>query len=118
MKVDEDSINSEIRYITIELMKIAAQRNITFEEASREFLRNATFLKRLIEISESTDQMSRVLMSNFNLEKKKLYSLSERQQDKETGEQAQKSEHSPNSKQAPKSKHSPNSEQLLKKKKK
>ncbi|MEM4590052.1 MAG: hypothetical protein QXK21_02190 [Candidatus Micrarchaeia archaeon] len=65
---DEDSINSEIRYITIELMKIAAQRGITFEEAARDFLKNAIFLKRLIEITESTDQMSRVLLSKINME--------------------------------------------------
>jgi hypothetical protein len=65
---DDDSINGEIRYITIELMKIAAQRNITFEQAAREFLKNAIFLKRLIEITESTDQISRVLSSQIPLQ--------------------------------------------------
>ncbi|MCW1309760.1 MAG: hypothetical protein QXP04_03620 [Candidatus Nanoarchaeia archaeon] len=65
---EDDSINSEIRYITIELMKIAAQRGITFEEAAREFLKNAIFFKRLIEITESTDQMSRVLLSKITLQ--------------------------------------------------
>ncbi len=65
---DDDSINSEIRYITIELMKIAAQRGITFEEAAREFLKNAIFFKRLIEITESTDQMSRVLLSKMTIQ--------------------------------------------------
>jgi len=65
---DDGSINSEIRYITIELMKIAAQRNITFEQAAREFLKNASFLKRLIEITESTDQVSRILSSQFALQ--------------------------------------------------
>ncbi|MEM3431707.1 MAG: hypothetical protein QXF07_02690 [Candidatus Micrarchaeia archaeon] len=65
---DEDSVNSEIRYITIELMKIAAQKGITFEEVAREFLKNAIFLKRLIEITESTDQMSRVILSKINME--------------------------------------------------
>ncbi|MCX8202679.1 MAG: hypothetical protein N3G74_02655 [Candidatus Micrarchaeota archaeon] len=65
---EDDSINSEIRYITIELMKIAAQRGITFEEAAREFLKNAVFLKRLIEITESTDQMSRVLLSKLSMQ--------------------------------------------------
>ncbi|MCS7109349.1 MAG: hypothetical protein NZ903_00950 [Candidatus Micrarchaeota archaeon] len=64
---DDDSVNSEIRYITIELMKIAAQRGITFEEAAREFLKNAVFLKRLIEISESTDQMSKILLSKYSI---------------------------------------------------
>jgi len=65
---DEGSVNSEIRYITIELMKIAAQRNITFEQAAREFLKNANFLKRLIEISESTDQVSKILSSQIPLQ--------------------------------------------------
>lgn len=65
---DEDSINSEIRYITIELMKIAAEKGITFEEAARDFLKNAIFLKRLIEITESTDQMSRVLLSKISMQ--------------------------------------------------
>ncbi len=65
---DDDSTNSEIRFITIELMKIAAQKGITFEEAAREFLKNAVFLKRLIEITESTDQISRVLSSRFPIQ--------------------------------------------------
>jgi len=69
MLEDDDSTNSEIRYITIELMKIATQKGVTFEEASREFLKNAVFLKRLIEITESTDQISRVLASRFPIEK-------------------------------------------------
>ena len=68
MLEEDDSINSEIRFITIELMKIAAQKGITFEEASREFLKNAVFLKRLIEITESTDQISRVISSRFPLQ--------------------------------------------------
>ena len=65
---EDDSTNSEIRFITIELMKIAAQKGITFEEASREFLKNAVFLKRLIEITESTDQISRVLSSRLPMQ--------------------------------------------------
>lgn len=69
MAIDEESVNSEIRYITIELMKIAAQKGTTFEETARDFLKNATFLKRLIEISESTDQMSRVLLSQIRMQK-------------------------------------------------
>ena len=68
MLEEDDSTNSEIRFITIELMKIATQKGITFEEASREFLKNAVFLKRLIEITESTDQISRVLSSRFPIQ--------------------------------------------------
>ncbi len=80
---DEDSINSEIRYITIELMKIAAQRGITFEEAARDFLKNATFLKRLIEITESTDQISRVMLSKYTMQREEARNVSEYEKDKE-----------------------------------
>ena len=46
---DNGSINSELRYITIELMKIAAQRNASFEDVCQEFLLNANHLHGLIQ---------------------------------------------------------------------
>ncbi len=45
---DLASINSELRYITIELMKLAAQRGIPFEEALGEFLKNTSTLRNSI----------------------------------------------------------------------
>lgn len=96
MEMDEDSINSEIRYITIELMKIAAQKNITFEEAAREFLKNAIFLKRLIEITESTDQMSRVLLSKFSQDRENLHSYSLQQATKHQEQKQEQTKESEN----------------------
>jgi hypothetical protein len=49
---DVEGVNSELRYITIELMKIAAQRKQPFAEVAREFLQNTNLLQRLIETSE------------------------------------------------------------------
>lgn len=49
---DIESVNSELRYITIELMKIAAQKKISFDEAALEFLKNATLLQKMIESSD------------------------------------------------------------------
>ena len=42
---DLASINSEIRFITLELMKLAAQRGVSFDEVLDEFLQNATVLR-------------------------------------------------------------------------
>ena len=41
-------VNAELRYITVELMKIASQRNISFEEISQEYINNVYFLDRAI----------------------------------------------------------------------
>jgi hypothetical protein len=49
---DMESVNSELRYITIELMKIAAQRKQPFAEMAKEFLQNTNLLQRMIEASE------------------------------------------------------------------
>ena len=46
---DMESVNSELRYITIELMKIAAQRKQPFAEMAKEFLQNTNLLQRMIE---------------------------------------------------------------------
>jgi hypothetical protein len=42
------SVNAELRYITVELMKIASQRNISFEEVAGEYVNNVYFLDRAI----------------------------------------------------------------------
>jgi len=41
-------VNAELRYITVELMKIASQRNIPFEEIAREYIENVYFLDAAI----------------------------------------------------------------------
>ncbi|MGB9703663.1 MAG: hypothetical protein ACP5HJ_01025 [Candidatus Micrarchaeia archaeon] len=51
MKEDYE-INSEIRYLTIELMKLAIQNKKSFKEISQEFIKNAFYLKELIKKSE------------------------------------------------------------------
>ncbi|RME79883.1 MAG: hypothetical protein D6769_01145 [Methanobacteriota archaeon] len=43
------SANSELRYITLELMKIATKRGVAFEEVCKEFLGNVNELHRAIE---------------------------------------------------------------------
>lgn len=58
---DIESVNGELRYITIELMKIAAQRKRPFDEVAREFLQNTTLLQRMIEVSEGSEAMPRFL---------------------------------------------------------
>ncbi len=39
------AINSEMRYLCLELMKIATQRNVPFEQVTREFIANTNKLK-------------------------------------------------------------------------
>jgi hypothetical protein len=47
--MEEDyEINSEIRYLTIELMKLAYQNKKSFKQVSKEFVKNAFYLKELI----------------------------------------------------------------------
>jgi len=41
--------NSELRYLTLELMKIAVKKNKSFEEVAREFIKNVYYLQQLIE---------------------------------------------------------------------
>ncbi|MDO8340200.1 MAG: hypothetical protein Q7T16_06100 [Candidatus Burarchaeum sp.] len=41
-------VNAELRYITVELMKIAAQRNITFDEIAQEYIGNVYCLDRSV----------------------------------------------------------------------
>ncbi len=42
------SINSEIRYITLELMKLASRRRTSFAEVANEFISNAYILENVI----------------------------------------------------------------------
>ncbi len=46
---DVESSNSEIRYLTIELMKIAVQKGKSFDEVAEEFISNVIKLKDMIE---------------------------------------------------------------------
>ncbi len=39
------AINSEMRYLCLELMKIAGQRNTSFDQVMREFISNTNTLK-------------------------------------------------------------------------
>lgn len=47
------AVNSELRFITLELMKIAAQKNKSFDAVMREFVGNAFKLKRTLHRSET-----------------------------------------------------------------
>jgi hypothetical protein len=44
----ENAVNSEIRYIALELMKIAARGGKEFKAVAGEYLDNAELLKRMI----------------------------------------------------------------------
>jgi|GEM_PF-1640639 hypothetical protein len=50
--VDLAYANSEIRNLTLELMKIALQERKPFREVAREFVKNTIYLKNLIEEAE------------------------------------------------------------------
>ncbi len=43
-----ESANSELRYLTLELMKIAVRRRKSFDVVAKEFIRNTYYLKNLI----------------------------------------------------------------------
>ena len=42
------SINAEIRYLTIELMKIAIKKKKSFKKVAKEFVKNARTLQNII----------------------------------------------------------------------
>lgn len=48
------AVNSELRFITLELMKIAAQQNKDFDQVLREFMHNAFHLRRALLRHETT----------------------------------------------------------------
>ncbi|MCX6769612.1 MAG: hypothetical protein NT051_02945 [Candidatus Micrarchaeota archaeon] len=45
---DESAANSEMRYITLELMKLAQKSGRSFAEVAEEYLKNAHKLQRMI----------------------------------------------------------------------
>jgi len=49
MLEDLSNINTELRYITVELMKIAAKRKVSFEVVAKEFLNNTYLLHEMID---------------------------------------------------------------------
>jgi hypothetical protein len=49
MLEDVTNINTEIRYMTVELMKIAAKRKVGFDVVAKEFLENTYLLHDMIE---------------------------------------------------------------------
>ena len=46
---DTESSNTEIRYLTLELMKIAVKEGKSFDEVAEEFIRNTMKLREMIE---------------------------------------------------------------------
>jgi hypothetical protein len=50
--MDREKIYSEIRYITIELMKIANERKVSFKKVAKEFIDNVNDLIKMIESNE------------------------------------------------------------------
>lgn len=55
MEFEEDgpyAANSELRYITLELMRLAEKKNVTFEQMADEYVKNTFHLKKLIEEKE------------------------------------------------------------------
>ena len=63
IEYDRESANSEIRYLTLELMKIAIRKNKSFEEVAQEFIRNVYYMRDLIskieDLSKSKDSHER-----------------------------------------------------------
>lgn len=47
------AINSEMRYLCLELMKIATQRNVAFSQVVREFIDNTNALKMAMANAEN-----------------------------------------------------------------
>ena len=59
MEFEEDepySANSELRYITLELMRLADKKNISFGQMAEEYISNTFHLKKLIEEKESPEK--------------------------------------------------------------
>ena len=55
MEFEEDgpyAANSELRYITLELMRLAEKRSVTFEQMADDYVKNTFHLKKLIEEKE------------------------------------------------------------------
>ncbi len=60
MEYDRESANSEIRYLTLELMKIAVREKKPFKQVVKEFIENVYFMKETLseiekKVKESKD---------------------------------------------------------------
>ncbi|MFA6035961.1 MAG: hypothetical protein WC759_03315 [Candidatus Micrarchaeia archaeon] len=49
-------VNAELRYITVELMKIASERHITFQEIAAEYIDNVYFLDNAIRAGKAAQE--------------------------------------------------------------
>jgi len=47
--MDDISVNSELRIIALELMKLAGKKKKTFAEVAREYIRNVYALKQMLD---------------------------------------------------------------------
>lgn len=68
MDLGEDeryAANSELRYITLELMKLAQKRKVPFEKISEEYVRNTFHLKNAID-SESPEKALKAQKESTN----------------------------------------------------
>jgi len=50
------SVNAELRYITVELMKIASQRNISFDKIAKEYVSNVYHLDIAIRNGKAVEE--------------------------------------------------------------
>ncbi len=57
------SMNSELRFITLELMKIAEKKGISFEKIAEEYIKNVNLMHK--KIGESLDKNHETVESNF-----------------------------------------------------
>lgn len=51
------SMNAELRFITLELMKIAEKRGVTFKEVAGEYVTNVHLMQKLIDDSIKSSQI-------------------------------------------------------------
>jgi hypothetical protein len=49
-------VNAELRYITVELMKIASERNMSFAEISAEYIENVYSLDNAIRAGKAAQE--------------------------------------------------------------
>ena len=61
---DVAAINSEMRFLCLELMKIATQRGVPFEQVTREFISNANTLKLALANTENQQVEKKLKTSN------------------------------------------------------
>lgn len=56
MELEEilQSTNSELRFITLELMKLAEKRGATFKEIAKEYVENVLMMQKLIDSSSDS----------------------------------------------------------------